>query len=204
MKYNHIKWIGSLLIFAFLNMSCAGTKIERTYVDETYTGKVSNFFVIALIGSPLHQRNFEDEFVSQLKSIGVDAVSSAEVMSLPEDLILTKEMILKAVQKNNNDAVIISQIAGFENDDVYRRGLDGSHYFDYYSAGYRLLHNSGSKNSNTTTIQLETRLFDVKTEKLIWAGITETLGRDPETGEIQTDAIKTMVEQLRNSPLISH
>jgi len=203
MKGCHLKWFGSLLILAFLTMSCAGTKITQEYFDDSYTGKVSNILVIALIGSPIHQRNFEDEFVSQLHRIGVDAVSSIEVMEMPSDLILTKEMILDAVRKYNNDAVIITELVGGENKDSYRAGVIYYDFYGYYSAGYSRLLGTGPKSSNTTTVLLETMLFDVKTEKLIWAGISDTLARDPVEGQIQSDVIKAMVDKLQKSPLIS-
>ena len=52
MKDNHLKWFGFLLICTFLIMSCAGTKVKQKYADDAFTGKMSNFLIIALIGSP--------------------------------------------------------------------------------------------------------------------------------------------------------
>lgn len=203
MKGNHLKWFGFMLILAVLNMSCAGTSITPTYVDDTYTGKVSNFLVITVIGSKLHQQYFENEFVSQLKSIGVDAVSSAEVMEMPSDLILTKEMILDAISQHHNDAVIITQLIDKENTDLYRSGSPYNGFYDYYRAGYRYVNGPGYKTSSKTTLVLETNLFDVKTEKLIWSGITETLDRNPGDSEIVPDVVKALVDRLKESPLIS-
>lgn len=203
MKCNRLKWFGFLLILAVLNMSCAGTKITPQYIDDAYNGKVSNFLVIALIGSPAHQRNFENKVVSQLHSIGVDAVSSAEVMEMPSDLVLTKEMIVNAIQQHRNDAVIISQLIGKEAKDLYRPGAANLGYYQYYSAGlYRLL-GKDSKISTSTKVWLETELFDVKTEKLIWSGISETLAHDPLQGEITSDVVKALVDELKKSRLIS-
>jgi hypothetical protein len=202
MKGNHLKWFGSLLVVAFLNMSCAGTGITPEYTDDTFTGKVSNILVIALTGSELHQRNFEKAIVSQLKSAGVDAVSSAEVMALPEDLILTKEMILGAIKKHGNDAVIITQLIDRQNEDTYRRGSNSLDYYGYYRTGRSYLNAPRSKNANTTTVLLETKLFDVKTEKLIWAGTSETLGRDPEDGEMLWSMVEALVDELQSSQLI--
>lgn len=203
MKGNYTKWFGSLLILAFLTMSCAGTKITQEYFDDSYTGKVSNFLVIAVIGSPIHRQRYENEFVSQLNRIGVDAVSSEEVMEMPSDLILTKEMILDAVRKYNNDAVIITELVGAEKKDSDRAGVIFYDFYGYYSSGYSRLIGMGPKSSSTTNVLMETMLFDVKTEKLIWAGISDTLAEDPVEGEIQSDAIKAMVDKMEKSPLIS-
>ena len=94
MKENPVKWFGYLFSFAFLIVSCAGTELTQRIVDDTYRGKVSSILVIAVTGSEHHQRAYEKEFVSQLKAVGVDAISSEEVMPMPADLKLEKEMIL--------------------------------------------------------------------------------------------------------------
>lgn len=203
MKYNNLKWLGFLLIVAFSFMSCAGTEITQKYADEAFTGKMSNFLIIGLIGSPHHQRNFEKEFASQLKSIGVDAVSSEAVMTMPSDLALTKEMILNAVQKHKNDAVIITRLVGKEHKETNHIVQYGSDYYEYYVNGYMYV-NGRITSSSKTTVYLETNLFDVKTEKLIWSGISKTLSRDPEDGEVSKEVVSELVKRIQNSRLISH
>lgn len=202
MKYNRIKWFGFLLIFVLLLTSCAGTKIKKEYTDDAFTGKVSNILVIALIGSAYHQTFFETELVSQLKSMGVDAVSSREVMVMPSDMALTREMILNAIRQHENDAVIISRIIGKEEMDNYRADQYSRSFYDFYVGGYSYLNRRGSMSSSTSVL-LETDLFDVKTEKMIWNRITKTLLRDPQEGDVSRDAIAALVNELNKCPFIS-
>jgi len=109
MKRKHLKLFGYLFVSAVLILSCAGTELSQKYADDTFKGKISNILVIALTGSPHHQRIFEKEFVARLKSIGVDAVASEDVMQMPSDLELTKDKILEAVKQYGNDGVIITR-----------------------------------------------------------------------------------------------
>jgi len=203
MKENSVKWLGYLISFAFLIVSCAGTELTQKYVDDTYKGKVSDILVIAVTGNELYQRAFEKEFVAQLKSIGVEAIASEEVMPMPSDLELTKEMILNAVNQYKNDGVIITRLINKDEKDVYNRpGSANSDYYDYYRAGYVHLHGPGYS-STSTTVRLETNLYDVKTEKLIWSGQSKTLNRDPKDGEIIREVIKVLINDLQKSKLIS-
>ena len=115
MRENPVKWFGYLFSFAFLIISCAGTGTELTQnqVDDAYKGKpVSNIFVIAITGIEHSRRSFEKKFVAQLKSVGVDAISSEAVIPMPADLKMKKETILNAVNQYKNDAVIITHVIG--------------------------------------------------------------------------------------------
>ena len=96
MKENSVKWFGSLFSFAFLIIACAGgTDLTQKQVDDAYKGKpVSDILVIAITGNDHNRRSFEKKFVAQLKSVGVDAISSEEAIPMPADLELEKETIL--------------------------------------------------------------------------------------------------------------
>ena len=58
------------------------------------------------------RRSFEDNFVAQLMETGIEAISSEDAISIPGDLMLGKDAILKAVNKFKNDAVIITHMIG--------------------------------------------------------------------------------------------
>ncbi len=99
MKENSVKWFGYLFSFAFLIISCGGTEITQTKVDEAYKGKpVSDILVIAITGNEHNRRSFEKKFVAQLKSVGVDAISSEKAIPMPPDLELKKESDISRCQ----------------------------------------------------------------------------------------------------------
>ena len=171
MKEGPVKWFGYVSFFALLFFSCSGTGTELTQkqVEDAYKGKpVSDILVIAITGNEHNRRSFEKKFVAQLKSVGVDAISSEEAIPMPADLELKKEAILAAVNQYENDAVIITQLVGKETKDVYQRGgVTRRGYFGYTrNPGY---------SSTSTTVRLETNLYDAKTGKRIWSGQSKTM-----------------------------
>jgi len=205
MKENSVKWFGYLFSFAFLIIACAGTGTELTQkqVDDAYKGKpASNIFVIAITGIEHKRRSFEKKFVAQLKAVGVDAISSEAVIPMPADLKMKKETILNAVNQYENDAVIITHVIGKEEKDVYTRG-GSSHrgFYGFYGRRYSYAHHPGHS-STSTTVRLETNLYDVKTEKLIWSGKSKTWSKDSKD-QLMNDVIKAVINNLQKNKLIA-
>ncbi len=197
MKKNTVRWLGCLISFAFLIVSCAGTGTEVTQkqVDDTYKGQpVSSILVIAITGNEHNRRTYEKKFVARLKSIGVDAFASEEALPMPPDLQLKKETILNAVAQYENDAVIITQLVGKEKEDVYTRGrAERVGFFSYArDPGF---------SSTTTTVRLETNLYDSKTGKLIWSGQSKTMSKDS-TDQIINEVIKAVINNWQKNKII--
>ena len=200
---NQIKWFGYLFLFVFLIISCAGTELTQNKVEEAYKGKpVSDILVIAITGNEHNRRSFEKKFVARLKSIGVDAISSEEAIPMPADLELKKETILAAVNQYENDAVIITHLTGKEEKDVYTRGGSAHRgFYGFYSSRYSIARDPGYS-STSTTVRLETNLYEVKTEKLMWSGKSNTLSRDAKD-QIINDVIKAVINDLQKNKLIA-
>jgi hypothetical protein len=191
-----VKWIGCLVFFAFLMMSCTGTEISETQVDDGYKGApVSNILVIAITGNEHNRRSYEKKFVARLKSIGVDAFASEAALPMPPDLQLKKETILNVVRQYKNDAVIITQLTGKEKEDVHTRGgVTRMGFFSYArDPGY---------SSTNTTVRLETNLYDAKTGKLIWSGQSKTMSKDS-TDQIINEVIKSVINNWQKNNLIA-
>lgn len=196
MKKNPVKWLGCLFFLVFLIVSCAGTEISQTQVDDSYKGQpVSNILVIAITGNEHNRRSYEKKFVARLKSVGVDAFASEKVIPMPPDLQLKKETILNAVDQYENDAVIITQLIGKEKEDVFTRGGAARIGFFSYTR-------DPSTSSTNTTVRLETNLYDAKTGKLIWSGQSKTLSRDS-TDQIINEVIKAVIENWQKNKLIA-
>ena len=193
-----IKWFVCTVFSGVLIFGCAGTKLTQTKVDETHRGKpVSNILVIGLTykGNEEVRRSFEDKFVAQLGAAGIEAISSVDAISIPADMKLEKDEILKAVGKFNNDAVIITHLTDKEEKEGYTSsGRRHGGFYGYYgwAHGY---------SSTSETVRLATNLYDVKTEKLIWSGKSETLNPDS-TKQMIDDVIKVVIMDLQKNNLL--
>jgi len=205
MKRSSVKWFGYFYSFIFMIISCAGTELTHKQVNETYKGKpVSDILVIAITGNEDARRSFERKFVAQLKSAGVEAISSEEAIPMPADLELKKEMILSAVNQFRNDAVIITHLIDEEEKEAFTRG-DEAHrgYYGFYHSRYSYSYARDPGYSSTSiNLKLETNLYDVKTEKLIWSGQSKTWNKDSKD-QIINDVIKVVIDDLQNNKLIS-
>ncbi len=203
MKQSSVKWFGYLFSFVFLIISCSGTELTHKQVNEAYKGKpVSDIFVIAITGNENTRRSFERKFVAQLESAGVEAISSEDAIPMPADLKMKKETILNAVNQLENDAVIITHLIDKEAKEVYTRsGQAHRGYYESYLSRYSHAHDRGYS-STRTTLRLETNLYDVKTEKLIWSGQSKTWSKDSKN-QIINDVIKAVINDLQKNKLIS-
>jgi len=195
MRQITFKWFYLAMLYVVLIIACASTnKLTHTWVDEAHRGKfLSNILVIGVTYKEKEEVRqwFEDEFATQLRTTGIEAISIGDAISIPDDLELEKEEILKAVNKFNNDAVIITHLAGKGEKVSYTRPmrLSGGQYGDHGRAhGY--VPNTGYSKTDTT-IRLVTNLYDVKTEKLIWTGHSEAFDPDS-TNQYIDDVIKDL------------
>jgi len=205
MKQSSVKWFGYLFSFIFLIISCAGTETELTQkqINEAYKGKpVSDILVIAITGNEDSRRSFERKFVARLKLAGVEAISSEKAIPMPANLELKKETIINAVNQFENDAVIITHLVGKEVKESYTRGGHArGGYYGFYHSRYSYSRDPGYA-STSKTIRLETNLYDVKTEKLIWSGQSKTFSKDSKDQMIN-DVIRVLVNDLQNNKLIT-
>jgi len=204
MRLITIKWFVSAVFSSVLIIACAGTKLTHTRVDEAHRGNpVSDILVIGLTYKDNEEvrRSFEDSFVRHLRAVGIEAISSVDAISIPANMKLEKEEILKAVNKYNNDAVIITHLVGKEEKEVYTRSAPSyGGYYGHYRRAYSYSHSSGYSRTRKT-VRLATNLYDVKTEKLIWSGKSETLNPDSNKQMID-DVIKAVIKDLQKNNLL--
>jgi len=202
MRPRIFQWFVYVVFSGVFIIACAGTKLTHTWVDETFHGKpVSDILVIGVTYKKENRQSFENKFVAQLKAAGVEAVSSSDVIPIPADLELKKEEILKAVNKFKNDAVIITHLVGVGEKESYTAPESNQgDYYGYYGWAFSSTHEQGYYRTRTL-VRLATHLYDVKTEKLIWSGESESLGPDS-TNQIMDDVIKVLIKDLQKNKLL--
>lgn len=205
MRQITLNWFFYAVLSGVLMSACAGTQLTHSWVDDSRRGKpVSDILVIGVTykENEAVRRSFEDRFVAQLRAVGIEAVSSEDAISIPTDLKLEKDDILKAVNKYNSDAVIITHVVGKEAKEAYTRS-DRSYggYYGYYGWIYGHTHGPGYTRTHTV-VRLATNLYDVKTEKLIWSGKSET--SDPgSTRQAIDEVINVLIKDMQKNGLLS-
>jgi len=185
-----------VILFVGILQSCAATTLKKVWKDPGYSGKIKKIFVIG-VSEKQHVRTiFEKEFVNQLKPFYIEGVPSYFVLGAQK--MLDKETIVSKIQGEEIDAVLITRLVGQDTKTIYNHN-----WYGHYSASYD---NARKKRVYTDEIlNLETNLYDVRTEKLIWSAVSSTyLLDDPSTSipkEIQS-FIKLMIKNLSEEKLI--
>ena len=203
MRRNDWKWIYSWMIPAILIMACAGTELTTKQIEQpAATKSVSDLLVILVADQDETRRFFENRFVETLKAAGVDAVASADAIPMPSDLELEKDAILAAVDQYESDSVLITHLADIAYAESRSR-LNPQEYgfYSYYGALYAYHHDPGHSRTYAKVL-LETNLFDVATEKLIWSGQTKSWDKNSKA-EIIDDVIALVVRDLIDKKLVA-
>ena len=195
------------LFVSLLFFSCSTTKITETWKDPRYRGApFSDLFVIGVAKEENTRRSFENKFAEKLRAAGVQAVASSSVMK--SDQKIEKATILAAIEKLDIDAVLVTRLISLKEEEI--RSPPAGDYGDpddyhgrYYSDYNRAYDDAHQPAQYTTSVRvgLETKLYDVKTEKLIWAATSKTA--NPKSKIKLFDAvIEALVKDLKKNKLL--
>ena len=198
-KIRHISFF-SALITLFLLSACATTTTTNVWRDQTYGGPVKKILVMGISQKKGIQRFFEDEFVRQLRERGTDGVAGYSI--LPYDEKMDKNFIAAKARELGADTVLVARPLSRKTERSYVPGQVyavpgsysrwGSYYGHAYSPGYVV---------EDEYVFIETNLYDVATEKLIWAAESETIILATDQ-ELIKSFISTMVAKLASDKLI--
>ena len=165
---------------------CSTTKIIVSWQDgSTPAPALKKPLVIAIVPKQLIRSKLEDEFVSSLRQLGVDAVASHTIF--PEMQAVTPASVKAAVPSSGCDAILVTHLVDVKQETVHvpaRTDVYGSggvyggpaHYgsFDsYYARSYGVV-TTPAYNYAEKYYQVETNIYSVKEGKLLWTAATET------------------------------
>ena len=206
---SRIGFIAIALSSLLLLLSCSTTQTTNTWVSPSYRGSpVSNILVIAVTKDKDLRRSFENKFVQQLKATGVRAFPSSSEMKL--DQKIEKEAVLAIVEKLGADSVLMTHLVSLKEQDISTPSAtstqdtpDDYHGGTYYEAVAQAYDTSAGAQYNPTRVKvrLESKLYEVKTEKPIWSSESKTI--DPQsTMQLFDSAIAAFIKNLQQNKLL--
>jgi hypothetical protein len=182
--------------------SCSSTKITSTWREpnkEISIQKLNKVLVVALFKDETSCRKAEDQMVGYLYGKGVASYDYLDKKFSQQN----EDAIREKIKKDGFDGAVTMRLLDVDKEEKYARGnismypayynTFSSYYFrnwGYYSnPGYYL---------TTKTYIVETNVFSIKEDKIIWTGITKTI--DPSgvvkmTEEISKAVFNEMVKQ---------
>ena len=195
-------------IFGMLAISsCSSTKITSTWREpnkEISLNKLNKVLVVALFQNETSRRKAEDQMVSYFYGKGV-----ASYNYLDKDISMKNENAIREKIKNDGfDGAVTMRLLDVDKEDVYSRGnisMYPSYYRNfsgYYFRNWGYFSDPGYY-STTKTYTVETNVFSIKEDKIIWSGITKTT--DPSGVTKMTDEIgKAVFDEMVKEGFISY
>ena len=199
-----------LCVSFILLVSCANTKISQSWVEPDNTKSYKDLLIIGIGESEQNRRAYEGYFVEELGSHGIEAVTSYKLIKSDEKI--DRETVTNAVKGMGIDGVIVTHMVAVEEETVYRStggyggygmGYGGGYYgglYSYYPHVNSYVHDPGYYDT-LETYTLETNLYDIESEELVWSARSQTFA--PESvDEVIVDLTKLLINDLEDKNLI--
>lgn len=197
----------TFLATVFLLFSCANTKITQQWTDPDNKKVYKDLLIIGIAESEQNRRIYETQFIQSLREHGVEAVASYTLLKSTEKI--NRNTVTNAIKGLDIDGVIVTHLVSDKEESVYRPGtvVNSGGYGGYGRGmyGYNNYVNSYVATpgyyQSVQTYVLETNLFDVETEKLIWSARSRTFAPDS-VDELIVDLVELIVTNLEEKNLI--
>jgi hypothetical protein len=193
-----------LLFFALsFTAGCASSKIVNEWREPDYIPpSFKKIVVLGISKDAVLRRSFEDEFVAQLKANGIESVPSYQV--IPEEGQAPEPRLLNAVKETGADAAIMTRLLRVERRTQVTPGYYNPYpvhgFYPWYSAGWAGFYEP-PRVYNYDVYTSETSLYDLKQDRLVWAGTVQTT--DP--GDIRKEIrnyVNAVMKRIRDENLL--
>ena len=175
---------GAAILLGMLVAACsASTQVVRSWIaPEFKPGAVKKVFVVGVSQDPSLRRLYEDSFAVEINERGAAAVSSYTM--LPDLGKVDKKVVGAMLLHDGCTHVLVTRMVKVEDKETYYPpttvsvgygGYPGWYggWYPYMSVSYGYVTTPGY-----TTVQqvvgLETNVYDLASEKMIYSGMTET------------------------------
>ncbi|WP_143055576.1 hypothetical protein [Flavobacterium terrigena] len=182
--------------------SCSSTRITSSWRDpnkQIRSGDWNKVLVVALLQSDTNRRRAEDEMVTYLHGKGITSYSYLNDEINPKN----EEAIRNKIKKDGFDAAITMRLIDVDKEKIYtpeQHYMYPTYYSGFVGYYYRGWVHYSTPGYYTVTKKfiIETVIYSIPDDKIIWSGITETydpIGVKKLTDEIALVIRKKMIEE---------
>lgn len=184
-----ILMLASLILFAACGPT---TKIEKTWTDPSVSSSTVSPFqkilFVALVKDASTRKMVEDRLVEQSGGRGV---ASYNVLQ-PGDSKENEKEIAERLRQNGFDGAVVMRLANVEKNADNVPGNSYGGWYGYYWLAYPDYNNSGYYSANKV-YYIETNIYSVSSNKLLWSGVTSTV--NPSKTENMVDDITRVIKK---------
>jgi hypothetical protein len=189
---------------------CSTVQLVDTWRDANVQARrYQRVMVVGIAEQPDRRRTFEDIFVSELRSRGVDAIASHTVT--PGYGKLTREELVDGVRKSNAQAVVTARVTGRQEHVEVTPGVAtvGPGYIPPHAAyPHNMYGFYGAAMVTPPSVytyvetMLEACLFDVGSSDMVWSASLSTTETAGNLVGVSKDLSRLVVDQLRKDGFI--
>jgi hypothetical protein len=210
-----LKRLTLLMIVGLLTTACSSTTMTNSWVKPGYSEKVENVYLVGIAKEEDFRRLFEEAFKRRLTEQGVGAIASHKDLSKSQQR--NRDSIIREMTANGCDSVLLTKMIRKRKD----KGTSGKAiqvvqvvpvarpvYLDpwYNSWGSYYYQGTSVKDvqpttPGTTTLTIESVLYDLKTEERIWTAQLETV-KEVDVMKMIQDHVNAVVRNLKQKGLI--
>ena len=173
--------------------SCAAsTQLMHSWADPAAAGH--QFKKIVIVGATPQsatRRNYEDAFTQELAMRGVQAIPSYQLVGEGQ---IDKDAAAQKIKDAGCDGILVTRLVDKHTEQTYYPptysavAAPAPYYggwYGYYNMGYSYMSSPGYVTTDQV-YKIESNLYDVTGDKLMWSGLTETtlMSGDAPTTEI--------------------
>ena len=195
----------------------ASTSFSQSYRNPGYEQTVfKQVLVIAVTQDEESRKTFEDALASAIAGQGGTAAPSYTV--LPDSSQVSEEQLYAVIRTSGVDGVLLTRLLSVDKSSEYTPpkkynnpqtryypagpgwGYGYGGYYGFYGTTYAEVHSPGYFDTSTT-LTLESNLYSVATNELVWTGRSETI--DPHSiEEARASITKAVAQKLKSERLI--
>jgi hypothetical protein len=202
--------LASTVALTLLAGCASSTKILTSWKSPDFQeGSVKKVVVMGLTPNNSIRRQYESMFVEELRKLKIEAVPGLDVIS--ELKGVEKEAALQQLQQAGVTHVLATRLVDRKTVQEYHPpttvsvgvGGYGGYYggwYPYMSVGYSTVASPGYY-SQKEVYNLETNLYDLAADKLVWTGLSETVAYDAPSEKIE-GFIDAMTYELRSKKIL--
>lgn len=200
-------------ILVFLLAGCFMTQVTGTWKKQDYTGDKFTSILVVGVAKDMNNKNlWESVIADKLRQNGVKQVVTSSA-AFPGNNQLNKKDIIKYVDENKLEGVIVTRLVNVKRENVYFPSPDEEYrdrygYYNSFDSYYRHSFESLSYDYpspgttyDVTTVQLETTLFVSHSRELIWSMASDTY--DPiSINKLAKEVSRRIIKRLKQDQLI--
>ncbi len=202
MKYTF--YILFLFVFYLLS-SCASTKIVESWKEpnkEITISKLKKILIIAMFKDETSNRKAEDQMIDFLNGKGIPSYNYLN-KNFDKDNV---NAIQSKIKKDGFDGAVTMRLIDVDKETIYQKNARygfpinkrnfNNYYYDNVSA-----YSNADNFSTTKTYIIETNVYSIIENKIIWSALSET--SDPKNvNKLTQDVVQAVYKQMIKDQLI--